>query len=317
MFGLSLPRAKASKTPSASVNRLKEPHCKSSPLAKTLKKLKQVATFGRSNKKSPKTHREVAFSQPITKTASPILYNRALLSNPSDSDRYLAQFPKPKIVYTQAEAKTVVEAFIANAKYEEDLARNTHFSHKVSKPREERPLSWDRTFEDQMASARYSATSEDIRRMQEVPMYEAWQDVTGQVGGQSPKREPARTEPCSITMEEMEMIIQDPAQLDAVWNSTKVGSGSCEYKSTATSQRFSITTDDLEAINHKPLDIDWEGAPAFESWYWELQNMRPWTWSFIAEEMDQPDLERQNAARTQAYLKLVKNNLCDEYPKVF
>ncbi|KAG8914520.1 hypothetical protein FRC00_012800 [Tulasnella sp. 408] len=231
--------------------------------------------------------------------------------------RYLDQYPRPKIVYTTAEAKSVVEAFLASAKYEEDLARNNHVSHKVPKQREERPPSWDWSFEPQVASARYSATSEDIRKVQEVPMHEAWQDVTGQVGSPSSTLESAPPEPCSITMAEIEMIIQDPKKLDMVWNRAELGSGSCEHKSAATSRRVPTTTDDLEAVAQGPVDIDWEGASQFESWYWEFQNMRPWTWSFIAEEMDQPDVERQKAARNQAYLKLVQMNLREEYPRVF
>ncbi|KAG8948380.1 hypothetical protein FRC00_008624, partial [Tulasnella sp. 408] len=368
MLGLSLPRAKAPKTPSASVTGQMNAHRTPSPLAKTLKKLKQVASFGRSNKKvrsknesgshqnyvtgyhpqvtpkatvainkplpptplaptepatrprprhPPRTSSIVAPSALITETALKKSRYRPLLFNPSDLDRYLDQYPRPKIVYTAAEAKTVVEAFIENAKYEEDLARITAFSHhKVPKPCEERPPSWDRSFEAQIASARYSATSEDIRRMKEVPIHEAWHDVTGQARSSSSKPESAPAEPCSITTEEMEMIIQDPEQLDAVWNRAKFGSGSCEHGSAAT-RRFPTTTGDLEAVAQGPVDIDWEGASKFESWYWEFQNMKPWTWSFIAEEMDQPDAERQEAARNQAYLKLVKKNLCDEYPKVF
>ncbi|KAG8893924.1 hypothetical protein FRC00_009808 [Tulasnella sp. 408] len=369
MFGLSLPGAKAPKTRSTSVTGQNEPRQKHSPVAKSLKKLKQVVSFGRSNKNvssknessshnkyaagchlpavskptvatekplpppplaptepatrprprhPPRTPSVIAPSAPITKTALKKSRYRSLLSNPSDLDRYLDQYPRPKIVYTAAEAKTVVEAFIENAKYEEDLARNHDFSHhKLPKPREERPPSWDRSFEAQIASARYSATSEDIRRMKEVPIHEAWQDVTGQVGSSSSKPELGLAEPCSITTEEMEMIIQDPNKLDTVWNKAELGSGSCEHKSAATSRRVPTTTDDLEAVAQGPVDIDWEGASQFESWYWEFQNMRPWTWSFIAGEMDQPDVERQEAARNQAYLKLVQMNLCDEYPRVF
>ncbi|KAG9028202.1 hypothetical protein FS837_003963 [Tulasnella sp. UAMH 9824] len=265
----------------------------------------------------PRTPKGAASSLPTTKTACKFSSNGALLANPSELRRYLDQFPKPKIIYTPAEAKVVAEAFVANAKYEEELARKTHFSHKIPKPREQRPSNRGYPLEARMGSSRYSTACEGVRRSKEVPRDEAWQDTRRQAATTVSKLETTPAAPCSITMEEMEMIIQDPTQLDMVWNRAKVGAGSCEYKSAAQPKHFSITTADLEEMSKKPVDIDWEGATKFESWYWELQKMRPWTWSFIAEEMEHPDFERQRAARNQAYLKLVKNNIRDGYPRVF
>ncbi|KAG9042120.1 hypothetical protein FS837_011264 [Tulasnella sp. UAMH 9824] len=166
----------------------------------------------------PKTSKSVSSSHPMTKTACKISSNGALLASPSELKRFLDQYPKPKIVYTPAEAKVVVEAFIANAKYEEELARKTQFSRKVRKPREERPPSWGWSVEVQTGCPKYSTTCEGVSRSQEVPMHKARQDTTAQVATSSSKPEPSPTAGCAITMDEMEVIMQDTTPLESVWH---------------------------------------------------------------------------------------------------
>ncbi|KAG8932272.1 hypothetical protein FRC00_000110, partial [Tulasnella sp. 408] len=163
----------------------------------------------------PRGHQRVASALPTATTAAPILSNRDLLSNPSELDRHLSRYPRPKIVYTPAEAKVVVKAFLANAKYEEDLARNNNFGRKVPKPREERPPSRRPSFKAQLASSTYSTTCKDIRELQQVPMHGEWQDAAAQVATSSSKLESSPPADCSITMDEMEMTMQDPTQLES------------------------------------------------------------------------------------------------------
>ncbi|KAG9042745.1 hypothetical protein FS837_010417 [Tulasnella sp. UAMH 9824] len=213
----------------------------------------------------PKTPNIVASSHPMTKTAYKVSSNGALLANPSELKRYLDQYPKPKIVYTQAEAKAVVDAFIANAKYEEDLARNTHFSRKVRKPREERHPSPGWSVEVQTGCPRYSTACEGVSRSQEVPMYEARQDTTAQVTTSSSNLEPSPTEVCAITVDEMEVIMQNTTQLGSVWHKAKVNSRSCEFH----------------------------------------EDLKPAKPSATAKQTAKRDNERRDRARGRAYLKLI------------
>lgn len=67
-----------------------------------------------------------------------------------------------------------------------------------------RPSSWDTTFEEDMSSFRYSATSQEIENLEEVPMETAWRLFLGEVGSICPTESSLPSLPTgSVTSEDL------------------------------------------------------------------------------------------------------------------
>ncbi|KAG8912053.1 hypothetical protein FRC01_005324, partial [Tulasnella sp. 417] len=165
--------------------------------------------------------------------------------------------------------------------YDFRMTRNVGSAFNVTKKREERPPSWDRKLQQQLASLRSLATSDDVRRMDQVPVQKASEEATEWVPTGSWLQSEMRSRRYSITTDEMDSILQQP-ELDwglhlesaAASPSSSISThdmeriisvpveaeteGRSKDESETASQRYSFTTDDMEDLIQNPLQMNWK-----------------------------------------------------------
>lgn len=168
----------------------------------------------------------------------------------------------------------------------------------------QRPSSWDSTFEAEMSSFIYSATSQDVQQLEEVPMEMAWRLFLGEVGSVcSAESSPSRG---SVTTEDLEWLdTQRRARAHRYSYLTHVGGLTDEQvarrdlarRARARHNAYLTLVGGLSTEELKRQKIERRDR-ALEYGYLQLGRLTD-------DELVHRDLWRRDRARSAAYMKLI------------